>query len=67
MGGRPKVCFCFNLCFVSFPDCLPFLFAVEVSMAQLQHFFLACHRQSFDATKVGNFGTAQNLGVLCIT
>eukprot|EP00438_Fugacium_kawagutii_P023938 Skav200978 [mRNA] locus=scaffold1596:46490:50581:- [translate_table: standard] len=23
----------------------------EVSMAQLQHFFLACHRQGFDATK----------------
>ena len=22
-------------------------------MAQLQHFFLACHRQGFDATKVG--------------
>ena len=36
-------------------------------MAQLQHFFLACHRQGFDATKVGNCGTAQNLGVLCIT
>lgn len=27
----------------------------KVSMAQLQHFFLACHRQGFDATKASEY------------
>ena len=31
-------------------------------MAQLQHFFLACHRQGFDATKAGVLSSTSLLG-----
>jgi hypothetical protein len=40
----------------------------QVSMAQLQHFFLACHRQGFDATKAwvpeGCRGSQHNAALL---
>lgn len=49
-GLLDLTCFVWFVCFTLSLLCVH----LQVSMAQLQHFFLACHRQGFDAVKAIN-------------